>query len=199
MRVLLACLLCFCCGVASAADLWTYETNDSLNVVWTADESDSYRVLVTDANTGDHVALVRTFDSTAKVDGLVTHQIYRIVVSGDALIGEKFICYNLESTSITIDQAQLNAAVSHAMPQMLSAGRVVVGVPGYWGFVELANTTETIQRVTVRVGNYSLPVVLQPGEAWAALADQVCPDPGQWPAWCDAPDGVFFRAGWHRD
>lgn len=197
--MLILILLVLLCSPVMAADVWTYEADNALHVVWTSDGSDSYRVLITDANTGDQVSLVRTFDSTAKVSGLVRHQVYRVVVTGDFLVGEKFVCYDLASTSITIDQAQLNAAMSYAIPQSVAAGRVVVGVPGYWGFVELANTTTAVQRVTVHVGAYALPVVLQPGEAWATLADRVCPDAGQWSAWCDTPEGVVFRAGWERE
>lgn len=185
-------------SLAFAADIWTYESGEALHVVWTADGSDSYRVIVSDPNTGNEVTAIRTFESSARVAGLVSHQVYRIAVVGDALIGDRYVCYNLDSVAVAIDQAQLNAAVSHALPPDLSAGRVVVGVPGYWGFVELANTTATVQRVTIHVGGYSLPVVLQPGEAWATIADRVCPEPGQWAAWCDAPTGVFFRAGWSQ-
>lgn len=193
-------VLVFC--IPAFAKVWTYESNNALNVVWDSDSSDSYRVLITDLETLTN-STVRTFDTMAKVEGLVNHRIYRITVYGDTVtpLGEKYICYNVQSNAVTIDQTQLNVAVSAAMPpERVSAARVIVGVTGYWGYVELANTTNKIQNITVWVGKYSVPVILQPGAAWATLAERICPDEGQWAAWVDdLPDGVVFNAGWHHD
>lgn len=195
-------LLCLLMSTTTCfAGVWTYEANNGLNVVWDKDNSEYYNVSITDMKDNSSKTY-KTFNSEIKIEGLLTHHIYKVVVyTASNVLGTEYVCYNINSVAITVNQDQLNNAVEKALPTLkeVNSARVVVGDAKYIGYVEVTNTTSKAHQIKVNVGSYSVAILIQPFSAWGALAQDICPDKGSWAAWAsDLPTGVSFNAGWYE-